>query len=229
MKQMPRIETTPYLRDPERFRKALIASVASSTAIETGASVASIVHMLEANTKNRTSLKATSLLLIAQQITKGSEEPSLFFPLPPGDDCMDTEGTPTGMWAVNCAGSRQPRATRSICREPWRGGLTLLLPLARHSALRARIQFAAPGRLPVMPILRVVARYEFIQRVPLFLARHAGLRRLAEALDGVQVVLVLFSPRRDLGIVGSQEGLEGSGGAVLLPAALGDLLLQHEP
>lgn len=43
----PLIETNPYLRDPEKFRKALITSVASSTAIETGAPVASIARMLE--------------------------------------------------------------------------------------------------------------------------------------------------------------------------------------
>jgi hypothetical protein len=47
MKQKPLIETNPYLRDPKKFRKALIASVASSTAIETGAPVASIARMLE--------------------------------------------------------------------------------------------------------------------------------------------------------------------------------------
>jgi hypothetical protein len=47
MKQKPLIETNPYLRDPKKFRKALITSVASSTAIETGAPVASIARMLE--------------------------------------------------------------------------------------------------------------------------------------------------------------------------------------
>ena len=47
MLQKPLIETNPYLRDPEKFRKALITSVASSTAIETGATVASIARMLE--------------------------------------------------------------------------------------------------------------------------------------------------------------------------------------
>lgn len=47
MEQKPLIETNPYLRDPEKFRKALIMSVASSTSIETGAPVASIVGMLE--------------------------------------------------------------------------------------------------------------------------------------------------------------------------------------
>ena len=48
MSKKPLIDTNPYLRDPERFRKALITSVASSTAVETGASVASIVRVLEA-------------------------------------------------------------------------------------------------------------------------------------------------------------------------------------
>lgn len=47
MEQKPLIETNPYLRDPEKFRKALILSVASSTAIETGQPVEAIVRMLE--------------------------------------------------------------------------------------------------------------------------------------------------------------------------------------
>lgn len=42
----PLIETNPYLRDPVKFRKALITSVATSTAIETGAPVDSIVRTL---------------------------------------------------------------------------------------------------------------------------------------------------------------------------------------
>lgn len=46
MKQKPLSGTNPYLRDPAKLRKALIKSVASSTAIETGASVA---RMLEEN------------------------------------------------------------------------------------------------------------------------------------------------------------------------------------
>ncbi len=46
MDQKPLIETNPYLRDPVKFRKALITSVASSTAIETGAPVESIARML---------------------------------------------------------------------------------------------------------------------------------------------------------------------------------------
>ncbi len=51
MEQKPLIETNPYLRDPEKFRKALITSVASSTAIETGVPVASIARMLEESEK----------------------------------------------------------------------------------------------------------------------------------------------------------------------------------
>lgn len=46
MLDKPLIETNPYLRDSEQFRTALITSVASSTAIETGASIESIVRML---------------------------------------------------------------------------------------------------------------------------------------------------------------------------------------
>ncbi len=46
MEQKPLIETNPYLRDPEKFRRALITNVSSSTAVETGASVESISHTL---------------------------------------------------------------------------------------------------------------------------------------------------------------------------------------
>lgn len=52
MEQKPLIETNPYLRDPEQFRKALITSVASSTSIETGAPVASIARMLKAHVQS---------------------------------------------------------------------------------------------------------------------------------------------------------------------------------
>lgn len=51
MEQRALIETNSYLRDPEKFRKALIMSVASSTAIETGQPIAAIVRMLEENAK----------------------------------------------------------------------------------------------------------------------------------------------------------------------------------
>jgi hypothetical protein len=46
MEQKPLIETNPYLRDTEKFRKALIINVSSSTAVETGASVESIARTL---------------------------------------------------------------------------------------------------------------------------------------------------------------------------------------
>lgn len=58
MKQKPLIETNPYLRDPEKFRKALITSVTSSTSIKTGAPVALIARMLE-ETKEAESLTTT--------------------------------------------------------------------------------------------------------------------------------------------------------------------------
>lgn len=51
MEQKSLIETNPYLRDPEKFRKALILSVASSTAIETGQPIEAIVRMLEEGEK----------------------------------------------------------------------------------------------------------------------------------------------------------------------------------
>ena len=47
MKNKPLIETNPHLKVPaKKYRKALIANVASSTAIETGASVESIARIL---------------------------------------------------------------------------------------------------------------------------------------------------------------------------------------
>ena len=46
MGKKPLIETNPYLKIPEEYRKALIASISSSTAIETGASVESIAKKL---------------------------------------------------------------------------------------------------------------------------------------------------------------------------------------
>lgn len=46
MDKRPLIETNPYLRDPKKFRKALIANVSSSTAVETGAPVESIARTL---------------------------------------------------------------------------------------------------------------------------------------------------------------------------------------
>jgi hypothetical protein len=53
VKQKPLIETNPYLRDPEKFRKALITNVSSSTAVETGASVESVARTLIEGDKSR--------------------------------------------------------------------------------------------------------------------------------------------------------------------------------
>ena len=42
----PLIETNPHLKTPEKYQKALIINVASSTAVETGAPVESIARIL---------------------------------------------------------------------------------------------------------------------------------------------------------------------------------------
>ena len=41
------LETNPYLKLPEKYRQALITNVASSTAVETGASIDSIIRKLK--------------------------------------------------------------------------------------------------------------------------------------------------------------------------------------
>ena len=46
MNSKPLIETNPHLKDPAKYRKALITNVASSTAVETGAPVESIARIL---------------------------------------------------------------------------------------------------------------------------------------------------------------------------------------
>ena len=46
MNNKPLIETNPHLKAPAQYRKALIANVASSTAVETGASIESITRIL---------------------------------------------------------------------------------------------------------------------------------------------------------------------------------------
>lgn len=51
MRKKPLIETNPYLQDPEKFRKDLITSVASSTAIETGGKVKNIARTLSEEQK----------------------------------------------------------------------------------------------------------------------------------------------------------------------------------
>ena len=49
----PLIETNPYLRDPKQREKLLAISAASSTAIETGASVRSILRTLKSTEPSR--------------------------------------------------------------------------------------------------------------------------------------------------------------------------------
>lgn len=46
MQKKPLIETNPHLAITVQYRKALVTNVASSTAIETGASVESITRLL---------------------------------------------------------------------------------------------------------------------------------------------------------------------------------------
>jgi len=46
MNEKPLIETNPHLKIPDKYRKALIINVATSTAVETGAPVESIVRTL---------------------------------------------------------------------------------------------------------------------------------------------------------------------------------------
>ena len=82
----------------------------------------------------------------------------------------------------------------------------------------------SPNKSPRTPAAIIASFSVFC----LFFSCHTGLRLLAEALDAVVVIPVLCSPRCYLGIVGSQEGLGGSGGIVFFPAALGDLMLQHK-
>jgi len=47
------LETNPYLKDPDKYQKALITNVSSSSAIETGASVESIEETLIASEVTR--------------------------------------------------------------------------------------------------------------------------------------------------------------------------------
>ncbi|MGH7209581.1 MAG: hypothetical protein ACREIL_09385 [Nitrospiraceae bacterium] len=46
MSNRPLIETNPHLKVPEKYRKALITNVSSSTAVETGTPVESISRAL---------------------------------------------------------------------------------------------------------------------------------------------------------------------------------------
>ena len=51
MQKKSLIQSNPHLRAPEQYRKALVANVSSSTAIETGATVASIAKALSPEIK----------------------------------------------------------------------------------------------------------------------------------------------------------------------------------
>ncbi len=51
MSNKPLIETNPYLKAPEKYRKALITNVSSSTAVETGTPVESIARTLTERAK----------------------------------------------------------------------------------------------------------------------------------------------------------------------------------
>jgi hypothetical protein len=46
MQKKSLIETNPHLQDSEKYRESLITNVSSSTAIETGDSVSSVVNTL---------------------------------------------------------------------------------------------------------------------------------------------------------------------------------------
>ncbi len=51
MKNKPLIDTNPHLKIPVKYRKALISNVASSTAVETGASIEFIARILTGTNK----------------------------------------------------------------------------------------------------------------------------------------------------------------------------------
>ena len=57
MKNKPLIETNPHLKVPAKYRKALLSNIASSTAVETGASVESIARILAEPRKPRLAKK----------------------------------------------------------------------------------------------------------------------------------------------------------------------------
>jgi len=52
MRRKSLIETNPYLQNLEKYRESLITNVSSSTAIETGASVQSVVDTLTEVTRS---------------------------------------------------------------------------------------------------------------------------------------------------------------------------------
>ncbi|MEE8613408.1 MAG: hypothetical protein V3S85_04635 [Nitrospirales bacterium] len=44
--QKPLIETNPYLKEPEKYRQALITNISSSTSVETGVPTEEIARIL---------------------------------------------------------------------------------------------------------------------------------------------------------------------------------------
>ena len=53
MRKKSLIETNPFLKTPEKYRKALITNIASSTAIETGMPIEEIARMLSEKEKGK--------------------------------------------------------------------------------------------------------------------------------------------------------------------------------
>ncbi|MEE8613413.1 MAG: hypothetical protein V3S85_04660 [Nitrospirales bacterium] len=51
MPKKPLIETNPYLKDPEKYRQALITNISSSTSVETGVPTEEIARILSQTEK----------------------------------------------------------------------------------------------------------------------------------------------------------------------------------
>ncbi len=60
MRKKSLIETNPFLKTPEKYRKALITNIASSTAIETGMPIEEIARMLSEKEKGKPVKKSKS-------------------------------------------------------------------------------------------------------------------------------------------------------------------------
>lgn len=51
MPKKPLIETNPYLKEPEKYRQALITNISSSTSVETGVPTEEIARILSQTEK----------------------------------------------------------------------------------------------------------------------------------------------------------------------------------
>ena len=51
MRKKPLIETNPYLKEPEKYRQALITNISSSTSVETGVPAEEIARILTQTVK----------------------------------------------------------------------------------------------------------------------------------------------------------------------------------